>query len=341
MTGNKPGSLIERGIDMSIARKLQHAFVAAVATAVTIVVPAVTADAATTVTVSSAGDLVITGDNGDQTISIVNGTDSGYYAIQIRQGNALEVEEYEVTGATRNVTINAKGGDDVVVLKHPNTLSFHGNLTVNLGSGDNGFHTESAVVVPGSFRIIDGAGESYMEIQDMRVDGATSYSLGAERNLLYSSGNRFNGTFIATSSSSGRIELSSSDDFYGKRFTFRGGNNRDVLKTNNGTEFAGSTAGTIDMGGGNDELRTRNNTQFLAPMTIKMGAGIDKAHMSITPIHGNFVFRGDGGNDTLSLFGVSATKSVTIDGGSGVDSIDGEAWSSVQTPSFINWENMG
>ncbi len=89
------------------------------------------------------GNLTIITGNGDDTISVYNGTVNGNVSITSNNGaDDVQIDDPLASGGTtigKSLTINEGGGNDSVFFAGP-LLTVAGNTVINMGSGNNSYN---------------------------------------------------------------------------------------------------------------------------------------------------------------------------------------------------------
>ncbi len=286
--------------------------------------------AATRVVLTGAGDIVITGDNGPQVVivKVVNQT------ILITVETGQDSVEYAYSGPVRDVKINLRGGNDGFHVYDVSTRLASRDLIVNLGSGHN--HSElHDISLNRNFRFTDGSGSGTLEMSQVSVEGKTWINMGGGSNLLrQSTGTHFKDVVVSTAGS-GSLDLDTTDLNFVAAYRLTTGNKVDELSYRN-TILQGKV--TINTRGGNDLINLRSNTDLGNGADIRMGSGADRATLFNTTVSGSFRFRGESGNDVLSISAGRYNNAVALEGGGGRDQLTGEATVFVVPPKVIGFE---
>ncbi len=295
-----------------------------------ILTPAGAASAATSVTVNSSGDLLITGDNGAQDIHMTV-DDSGQLVVEVETGSTTTI--HVVNGFHRDLIVDLKGGDDTFGVAYAGPLNAR-EVHLDLGGGSNSAGLKG-VDVRELIEVRDLGGSSTVFFDEVDLDGDLDVSMGA-------GDNRFSGVVLAvdgetsvTSGNNGSLDASFDVAIFRGPVSITGTNNVDSVTLKRVTVPFGPGAGmTVDTKGSADKVRLIRS-DLDEPTEIKTGGGNDVLQVSLGVIR-DFEFNGGSGNDIVSTFGASYVTSSVFNGSGGQDYISGEANWFANPPSLVS-----
>ncbi len=313
--------------------KLTAALLAALVATVTLAT--VPASATTTVAVNSAGDLVITGGNGADHVTI---TSHDGESTQVHVINGTTMVTHDIPAYYRDMVVNLRGGNDTFILGGSGRAPvIPRDLKLTLGSGSNDA-TFNSGRIGRNLVATDGSGSSDLAFWGIRVTGSTSIFLSGGAHNIESVWNRFDGNYTITTSTTGSIDHHASDDNYGGVYTMTTGNKVDKAIFEYRVKFEDRV--NINLKGGNDTLWAIHESKFDQVSDIRMGSGNDFAFLKTNRIHSSLKIRGEAGSDRITLAGNIFYGASTFDGGSNVDYLGGEANFFYVSPTIVGIENV-
>ncbi len=289
------------------------------------------ADAAATVTMNANGDIIINGDNSDETVTIQpGGNDDLYVLVDSSNGSAVYIFE----DTYRDINLTMRGGNDVVVFIGGDDMSFRRG-TINLGGGDNHVNL-SSVDFTDNFRVIDGTGSSDVTLDAMNVDGTTNMIFGSGSDSLSVLNGDWKGSTLVSASNAGSISADIRDLRSYSGFEIRGGNNADQVSFRGNTDFFGTM--TLNLNGGNDSFTTQSGSDFFGNTNLRMGSGHDRVNLFGNKFVKALTFQGEGGNDLFNTTASLYSGTVNLNGGTGTDQLSGEANTFYHSPTINGFE---
>ncbi|MEM9562323.1 MAG: hypothetical protein AAGA93_06905 [Actinomycetota bacterium] len=295
-----------------------------------ILTPVGAASAATSVTVNSSGDLLITGDNGAQDIHMTT-NDDGQLVVEVENGSTTTI--HVINGFHRDLIVDLKGGDDTFGVSYAGPLNAR-EVHLDLGGGANSAGLKG-VSVRDLIEVRDLGGSSTVFFDEVDLDGDLDVAMGA-------GDNRFRGVVLAvdgetsvTSGSNGSLDASFDVAIFRGPLSITGTNNVDSVTLKRVTVPFGAGPGlSVDTKGSADKVQLIRS-DLDEPTEIKTGGGNDRLHVTLGIIR-DFEFNGGSGDDIVSTFGASYVTSSVFNGSGGQDYISGEAnWFS-NPPSLIS-----
>jgi Ca2+-binding RTX toxin-like protein len=230
------------------------------------------------------------------------------------------VSSASIVGGT--ATLNLDGADDNVTVSVSGGLLVHGQTTGGLNSGsdwDSAAPGDQAVPADGTFVVVVNGG-----------DGNDSLAVLAKNSEIVTAAlNGGPGDDVLTGSDTGdSLEgLDGNDRLVGAKGgdDMSGGNGNDTLVWNNG-----DGSDSIDGGAGNDTTEVNGNPTLGDAFTLEPNAGrIKFQRLNLVPFTldastERFQVNGLGGDDSVAASaGVGALILLSVDGGAGVDTVNG------------------
>jgi Ca2+-binding RTX toxin-like protein len=230
------------------------------------------------------------------------------------------VSSASIVGGT--ATLNLDGADDNVTVSVSGGLLVHGQTTGGLNSGsdwDSAAPGDQAVPADGTFVVVVNGG-----------DGNDSLAVLAKNSEIVTAAlNGGPGEDVLTGSDTGdSLEgLDGNDRLVGAKGgdDMSGGNGNDTLVWNNG-----DGSDSIDGGAGNDTTEVNGNPTLGDAFTLEPNAGrIKFQRLNLVPFTldastERFQVNGLGGDDSVAASaGVGALILLSVDGGAGVDTVNG------------------
>jgi Ca2+-binding RTX toxin-like protein len=230
------------------------------------------------------------------------------------------VSSASIVGGT--ATLNLDGADDSVTVSVSGGLLVHGQTTGGLNSGsdwDSATAGDQTVPADGTFVVVVNGG-----------DGNDSLAVLAKNSEIVTAAlNGGSGDDVLTGSDTGdSLEGGDGNDrLVGAKGTddMSGGTGNDTLVWNNG-----DGSDSIDGGAGNDATEVNGNPTLGDVFTLEPNAGrIRFQRTNLVPFTldastERFQVNGLGGDDSLSASaGVGALTLLSVDGGAGVDTVNG------------------
>lgn len=303
-----------------------------VALLATLAVTPGTADAASTVTVTATGDVVINGDNTRQDVVLtIDG--QGVLTVEL---TAAGVTTTDVIGSSyRDLRVNLRGGDDRVKLRSVGTAHFR-RATINLGPGDNVVDLWKARFA-GLLRIVDGNGSSIILLDEIETDRGLIVNMSSGEDAVTGHKSALDGTTAIVAAAGGELRLALQDVAVGGRFEARGGNGAEEVILHGDTIFNGPLT-RFDLRNGDDSVRVASNVEFNGPTEVVAGGGADEMFLELPVISGPLTFQGGGGDDRFITKRATYLSSLGLDGGPGTDHVTGEGNTFAVTPTVVSFE---
>lgn len=291
------------------------------------------ADATSTISVNSAGDVTVIGDGGAQQV-----------VLSLDAANQLTVKVVDgptttsrfVGSSYRDLTIDLKGGNDRVNLYGHSQPHRWREVEIDLGGGTNSVDFQ-LVDVSSDLTITDGSGKATVILEDVDVDGDSVIDLGGGFGDWYQARGTTEGTTTVTTD--GWIEADVIDYRFDGRLDVIGGGSADRILLK-GSDFRGPLT-KLDLGGGNDLVLIRPGVEFRRPVEIWGRGGKDNVNLFLANVHDRITVNGNAGADIFGTTGTWYGGSSTFNGGTGTDRITGEANNFEQPPSIISIEHLG
>lgn len=289
------------------------------------------ASASTRITLTAANDLIITGDNGAQSVSVF-GNPAGKFTVKIEANGQVTHRDLD-TESIRDIRINLRGGDDRLTID--DDVIEPRNVTIVLGPGDNRVRLDG-FILRGNLRITDGTGNSTVQIYRMLVLGPTTIRLGGGRNSVDTQSNIWAGRYSLDAGASGRAAADIQRDVFGSNVTIRGGSGVDHLFIDGLTQIFGRTL--VDLKGGNDTFVSDGGSRFSGRFDLRMGSGDDQTRLERSTTNGTFSYRGDGGDDLFRSLSSTHEGATTLNGGAGSDRWESNGSTFTTPPRVIGFE---
>ena len=246
--------------------------------------------------VSADGDLRITGDACDATLTLTPGPTRDALTLSVDAGTSLGgvpgPTSATAAGVVGDVWIDMGAGNDSVLVER---VDSPGDLHIDQGSGANRVRFVD-VDVAGDVSLRGGDGNDVFGGPSIRIVGSMLFDVGAGGNNL-------------------ALDLTTGADL-----TIRTGDGDDSIRL---SDFSGS-GGTlwIDAGGGANTLRLVAGTHVGADLQIRAGDGGDVLEvLSCATVAGTVRVELGGGPDTAVFLGLTADQDVWIDMGGGADEL--------------------
>jgi hypothetical protein len=213
-------------------------------------------------------------------------------------GTSTNMDNYPST-ILGNLSVTGGKGADIVT---PIDTTIHGNLTANLGAGDNTLDIVSTPV-GGNLNYTGLGGADNIRMSTGEVDGTLTANMGAagaNSNGIFAEWANINGAVTYTASGTGDNDLDFSSATLAKKFSVTTGAGDDTVQLN-GANITGNT--TLNVGSGANDVTSADAA----------GAGglIESGALSVT---------GGAGDDTVDLSGAQVTGNVTTTLGGGDNS---------------------
>lgn len=279
------------------------------------------------------GNLIIRGDEADNSISIAAGAEAGAYVIT---GLATAAGDttinggpetiFNASGVTGDIDVRLRDGDDAQTVGAINVAE---DLKISMGQGDDTVTLETGVSVAGelsiktdggddnitatgvtvgeSAHISAGTGDDTVSLTDLLVEGeeeeeeslSNGRGLGRLGGLLQ---NLFGGEGNGLGYEEGyvKVDLGSGDDTL---------------------SVSGLTAAKFQLRGGSGDDDATLSGLIVDRLHADLGHGDDSLAVSASTIDRMFAKLGDGDDDLSLAADVSISASLYIDGGRGTDSL--------------------
>lgn len=290
----------------STLKKLLALLAAAVAS--TMLVAVGPASAAIGVTVSNAGDLVITGTADRDHVLIL--ADGDTIDVELRSGSSQVNSTFTRQDLRRDLIINlGAGGGYIGVIE----LDVPRDLKITTGPGVNQIVYEG-VHVGRNTKVVDGDGEIDVSLSQTTVLGRSDFSMGTGHNYFEFHQNYFAGNFTYRVAPTGRMAGSISSSIHLKPFRLTGGNGDDFLSIRGDDSEFGTT--TIDLRGGTDNLRIRDAMRF-GRAVIRGGSGNDLIDVQQAVMETTYTIDMGSGDDITTMQSVRSQGRAIINGGAG------------------------
>lgn len=181
------------------------------------------ASAVARVSVNRLGDLTINGTNAADQISIWT-EPNGHTGVRVRSGGNADV--HYLSDVTRDVIINLRGGNDLVLLS---SFRLPRDVKINDGNGSNQVIVEFGVIGR-DLRMRDGSGASSVYIEQTDIGRNGQFTLGSGLSKVEFIEAHWAGSSRVTTSSRGTMEMRLSRTTVRGPFTLVTGNQPDVVE---------------------------------------------------------------------------------------------------------------
>lgn len=283
---------------------------------------------------SAAGDLTVLGQNARERI-IIRGISADSFYVTVATTTSSTTEQF--TGDIRNVTVNSRGGEDTVDIQELEQPIR--NLTLRMGSGLDAVELRR-IDIDGQLRITQtGTDGSEMVVDQLRVKGRTTVSLGGGHNIFDSDNNVFEDNYRLFTAASGRLDFSAAFDGYRANVDIRSGNQRDLIFFSAQNGLSGRSV-RINARGGHDDVVIRNDSHVDSALSVRLGSGDDKARFSFAHIGGSVSLHGDAGDDLVEVSDTGFRQRTTFNGGAGTDTYTEVDSTFVVGPDLIGFETV-
>lgn len=291
-------------------------------------------EAAVRIRFTPAGDLIVLGHNDDETLTI-RGTTGDTFEVTIQTFTSVTYEQF--TGPIRNVTVNTRGGGDIIKIEDLGQPIR--NLTLRLGSGFDQVELRK-LDVQGQLRFTQtGPNGSETYLDRLRVDGRTTISLGGGHSFFNSDDNVFADNYRLFTAANARLDFGAELDTYRGTVDVRSGNNRDLIFFSTQTAFEGRSV-RINARGGRDDVVLRSDTSVFGSLSVRLGPGDDKARFSEYHSFGPVGVFGDAGDDLVETTFSDFRDRTTFNGGAGDDTYTQVNSTFVIGPDLIGFETV-
>jgi cyclophilin family peptidyl-prolyl cis-trans isomerase len=264
-----------------------------------------------------AGDLVISGTGGADTVTIRGTNVAGRFDITGSLGTET------VNGVLRGIRVDLLAGDDRVVL---NNVFTAGPIAINTGDGNDSVRMgdEARVSSRENFSILLGAGNDQLQMRRIYVAGDITVDGEAGSDSIMVNGSTENSQFVLGASSAGATTLrgGDGDDSILARFSFivgpwkvEGGAGNDKIGLHT-SATSGDT--TVSGGDGNDMLLVDTN-YFVTSLTVNGNGGSDSLALRSSIMLQSATLLGGDGNDNLEVASINS-RGLMISHGAGQDS---------------------
>ncbi len=287
------------------------------------------ASATARASMNGAGDVIITGTNGGDLITVF-GEGPSQVGVSIRSGEAMST--YSFSNVRRDIIINSRRGSDRVTLHNVGVAR---DLRVNTGNGTNSFKVEFTSIGR-DLRFTDGPGNTLVDIGRVDVERNGHLLLGSGVHTVDIAGSNWKGSHRMTTSSRGSLELSARrTDIFGP-FSLISGNRGDVIELDEFTRFWSNA--TFNLRGGHDTLLW-DRTNMQTPSTllrILTGSGDDAVFLEAGELSSSFNVDLGSGDDRGGMSEMNLSVPGLVNGGPGID----EFLSSMNVGGPITFRNV-
>lgn len=276
------------------------------------------ASAAPRVRVSGAGDLVISGTNADDTVSIW-GDPPTQLVVRVQSNDSDVI--YRFGNIARDIVINTRSGNDTIRLAD---FGVPRDLRINVSSGTNTLHVEDSSIGR-DVRVVDGAGPAYLSFDDVDVHRNSQFTLGAGTHQMEFDSTSWTGSQRIATSSRGQLQVHMARTDIRGPFTLIGGSLGDRIEVLESSAFGHNV--TFDLKGGHDILILDrfNTTASARLLRVKAGSGEDGVYLRNGGLNGSFNIDLGAGNDRGGMLNMDLGNPGLVNGGPGQDRYPMEA----------------
>ncbi|MCA9264558.1 MAG: hypothetical protein KDA60_11940 [Planctomycetales bacterium] len=258
--------------------------------------------------VTTAGDLIIEGDNAPNDINI-NIAANGQVAIEGLTGTAVHPINLDVSRLSGNILIDMGGGNDLVTLYGPtNANAPVRSMHVRLGAGDDVFTADNIAGASGSMEIVGGSGADAIAVKYSSFRGKATISTGGGNDVVGLQ--EFNASNIEIKTASGDDEVELVDTGSDNNLAISTSSGNDEVVLDGAYAYAALSVRTA---GGNDSISLENCYAKYA--TINSGGGHDTLDIGALTAGDSMKLIAGGGNDRVEIRSSEAANSQVVTGG--------------------------
>jgi len=227
----------------------------------------------------------VPGDDGVETLRIINGPGTGEYLLDVSSGTRLRIngidllpdDDFVVKGITKSISVSLGAGNDVLSMA---STQFGGTLKVDLGDGDNIFSLTRGSAASLAYQ--GGADEDLVFLAGATIPGSVSVNAGDGENLVDIGGVLFGGD-LTVKAGDGPDYLTSVGAIPSRiagKFSAALGDGDNTISL-----IARVIAGrdvSLTTGNGDDSIRFGGNSEYVfgGNLSINSGTGRDTIHLA-------------------------------------------------------------
>lgn len=286
--------------------------------------------------VNSSGDLIVTGDSGDNGIFLRLDYSSSQIQIESLFDKPTTINGQEgpvlLPAIGRNVIFDLKGGDDSVYFGDYRTWDIAGRISADLGSGndDIGF---AAVKVFGDVSVVGGSGKDQLSIGfGSEVLGAINAEMGSDKDWVVLADSQLGATNVDMGAGDDSLHVEDSV-LAALAASLGSGNDKVIINdlscgcdpnpTPTGTNVTLHGRSIIELGEGNDRLISFATLELQGKLNVTGGNGNDSLRFDSIDDNAaaGIVFELGAGDNTLGLKQLNSLGNLDIVGGTGSDDV--------------------